>query len=53
MFFKPRREKLLARRQRLEDEIVGYVLARKAPPEKLVVEASRLKMEVELLGARP
>lgn len=52
MLFKPRRERLLAKRQRLEDEIVGYVLARKAPPEKLVIEASRLKMEVEVLGRR-
>ncbi len=52
MLFKPRREKLLAKRQRLEDEIVGYVLARKPPPEKLVVEASRLKMEMEVRGSR-
>ena len=52
MLFKPRKERLLAKRQRLEDEIVGYVLARKAPPEKLLIEASRLKMEVEVLGRR-
>jgi hypothetical protein len=50
MLFKPRNEKLLARRRRLEDELIGYVLARKAPPERLVIEASRLRTEIERLG---
>jgi hypothetical protein len=47
MFFKPTDRRLRAKRQRLEDEIMGYLIARKQPPDKLVVAASRIKMELD------
>jgi hypothetical protein len=55
MFFKPSVKKLVAKRARIEDEIRGYLIARKTPPGKLMAEASRIKMELEVRGkvARP
>ena len=52
MLFQPKARRLAAKRQRLEDEIRGYLIARKTPPGKLMEQASRLKMELELAGAR-
>ena len=51
MFFKPTARRLAAKRQRLEDEILGYLIARKAPPGKLMEQASRIKMELDLRNA--
>ena len=48
---KPKAKRLIAKRQRLEDEILGYLIARKSPPGKLMEQASKIKMELELHNA--
>ena len=44
--------RLRAKRQRLEDEILGYLIARKEPPGKLVAAASQIKMDLDAMGGR-
>jgi hypothetical protein len=52
MFLKSKTQRLAAKRQRLEDEIVGYIIARKQPPGRLIEMASQIKMDLELMQAR-
>ncbi len=52
MLFKPNARRLHAKRQRLEDEILGYLIARKEPPGQLVAAASKLKMELDVSKSR-
>ena len=52
MLFKPNARRLRAKRQRLEDEILGYLIARKEPPGKLVAAASQIKMDLDAMGGR-
>ena len=47
MLFKPTAKSLQAKRMKLEDEIRGYLIARKTPPGKLMEQASRIKMELD------
>ena len=52
MLFKPNARRLRAKRQRLEDEILGYLIARKEPPGKLVAAASQIKMDLDAMAGR-
>ena len=49
MLFKSKPQRLMAKRQRIEDEIVGYIIARKQPPGRLIEMASQIKMDLELM----
>jgi hypothetical protein len=53
MLFKSKPVRLAARHKRIEDEILGYLITRKEPPAKLVEMASKMKLELELMGRRP
>jgi len=52
MLFLSKSKRLAAKRQRIEDEIVGYIIARKQPPGRLVERASKIKMDLELMQPR-
>jgi hypothetical protein len=52
MLFKSKPERLKAKRQLIEDEIVGYIISRKQPPAKLIAQASQIKMDLELMQGR-
>jgi hypothetical protein len=52
MLFKSKPERLKAKRQRIEDEIVGYIISRKQPPGRLIEMASQIKMDLELMQGR-
>jgi len=52
MLFLSKSKRLAAKRQRIEDEIVGYIIARKEPPGRLVEMASKIKMDLELMQPR-
>jgi hypothetical protein len=53
MFFLSKPKRLIAQRQKIEDEIMGYLITRKTPPAHLVAKASRIKMDLELMQRQP
>jgi hypothetical protein len=52
MFFQSKPKRMMAQRQKIEDEIMGYLITRKQPPPRLVEKASRIKMDLELMQSR-
>lgn len=52
MFFTSKPQRLATKLKHVEDEIVGHIMARKQPPERLVEMVSRIKMDLEVLEAR-
>lgn len=52
VFFQSKTKRLQAKRQRIEDEIVGYIISRKQPPFHLMERASKIKLDLELRQSR-